>query len=138
MITSPPTPQGYIPFIYSMMGSILLSEEQTGHADKLKQDEANSEHKTESLQKPDHTKALSEGRGLSLKANQSSLQSYFEKGRSGKKTIVFPGDPPAFIHFSNCKTLCNLAGFQINRSTITSKSYINIYLSHCGTKIKLC
>lgn len=36
MITSPPTPQGYIPFIYSMMGSILLSEEQTGHADKLK------------------------------------------------------------------------------------------------------
>lgn len=26
-------PQGYIPFIYSMIGSILLSEKQIGHAD---------------------------------------------------------------------------------------------------------
>lgn len=38
--------------------------------------------------------------------------------------------------FATCKTLCNLAEFQINRSTATSIYYANIYLAQCGVKLK--
>lgn len=92
MITSPPPPQGYIPFIYSMMGSILLSEKQTGHADKLKQDGANSEHKTESLQKPDHTKALSvtKGEGFLLKPSSHYYNLTLRREEVAKRQQFFP------------------------------------------------